>query len=209
AAGARAIEEHLTRQGISGRVTRALGMFYQVEYDLPKDLPLVSIIVPTSGRIDLMRPVVSSVLERTSYSNFELLIVVNERTLDVAEQACFLREIAANERVRVLAYEDRPFNYSWTNNWAVQHAKGSILCMLNDDVEIITTDWLEQFVARLNIDRVAAVGAMLYYPNDTIQHAGVILGLGGVAGHVFVNLPRGTPGYFGRAALEQDLSCVT
>jgi GT2 family glycosyltransferase len=106
-------------------------------------------------------------------------------------------------------YPDQPFSYAWVNNWGERHASGELLCLLNDDVEVISADWLEQLAARASFDGVGICGAMLYYPNDVIQHAGVILGLNGVAAHQFIGLPRGSAGYCGRAAADQDLSAVT
>ena len=109
----------------------------------------------------------------------------------------------------MLTYNDRPFNYSWVNNWAARQAAGDLLCFLNDDTIVITPDWLERLVARTSQPDVAAAGPMLRYPDDTIQHAGVILGLGGIAGHACHGLPKGSTGYLQRAVLEQDVSCLT
>ena len=113
--------------------------------------------------------------------------------------------------MRIVEYPDRPFNFSLVNNLGAKQASGDILCFLNDDTEVIAADWLDQLVARVSLPQVAAAGPMLYYPDGTIQHAGVILGLGpsGIAGHACHREPRGSQGYFGRACLEQDVSCVT
>jgi GT2 family glycosyltransferase len=108
----------------------------------------------------------------------------------------------------VLAYPPQPFNYSKVHNRAIRQADGTIICLLNDDVTVVTPDWLEKLVSRVQLDGVAAAGALLLYPDNTIQHAGVIVGLG-VANHPFRTFPKGSTGYFGRAMLEQDLSCVT
>ena len=211
AAGARAIEEHLVRKGIAGKVSRAVGGYYQVNYQPVPETPKVSILMPSACRLELLRPCMTALLERSTYPNFEVLLAVNEIRFRDPSQAAYLRELERGERMRVLVYQDREFNFSWINNWAAGQAEGSIFCLMNDDIEVMTADWLEQFVARLQLDGVGAVGAMLYYPDGTIQHAGVTLGLGesGVAGHPHSKMPRGSPGYFGRAALEQDLSCVT
>ena len=208
-AGARAIEEHLARNGIKGQVTRTRKNYYQVRYDPPVECPKVSIIMPSICRLELFRPCLSELLARTTYPDFEVLLTVNEISFQNEEQAACLKEFAKDPRVRVLVYKDREFNYSWVNNWAAQQASGSVLCLMNDDIKIITTDWLEKLVARLQLNRVGMVGVKLYYPDETIQHAGVILGIGGVAAHVFRGMPRGHDGYFGRACLEQDLCCVT
>ena len=208
-AGARAIEDHLGRNGIKGRVTRALSIFYQVSYDQLREWPKVSVVMPSGCKLELLRPCLSKLLARTTYPNFEVLLTISEIRFQDEEQSICLKEFAKDPRVRVLVYKDRDFNYSWVNNWAAKQASGSILCFLNDDIKIITTDWLEKIVVRLQLNRVGAVGVMLYYPNETIQHAGVIIGVYGVAGHPFRGMQRGLGGYFGRARLEQDLSCVT
>ena len=208
-AGARAIEDHLTRNNIKGKVTRTMNVFYQVTYEPPVECPKVSIIMPSGCKLELLRPCLSELLTRTTYPNFEVLLIVNEIRFRNEEQAACLNEFAQDPRVRVLVYEDRDFNYSWVNNWAAKQASGSVLCLMNDDVKIITKDWLEKIVARLQLKGVGAVGVMLYYPDETVQHAGVILGVYDVATHVFRNMPRGAAGYVGRGGLEQDLSCVT
>jgi GT2 family glycosyltransferase len=208
-AGARAIEDHLTRNETPGDVERNHQTYYQVNFTTAKKMPKVSIVMPSAVRLHLLKPCMDSLLELTTYSDFEILLVVNESRFSNAEQASYLNKLAQDSRTRVLSYPDRPYNFSAINNWAIQRAKGSMLCLLNDDVEIITKDWLERLVARLQLEQVGAVGAMLYYPNGTIQHAGVIIGLGGVAGHACLGEPRDAVGYFGRACLEQDVSCVT
>jgi GT2 family glycosyltransferase len=208
-AGARAIREHLGRTDAPGVVRPVLDQFYQVDYRTPTRLPKVSIVIPTAFARKLVQQCLSSVLRHTTYDHYEILIAINEKSREAPDCAAYLRELEGDPRIRVLAYPDQPFNYSAVNNWAVRQATGSVICLLNDDVEIITPDWLERLVARVELPGVGAVGCLLHYPNDTIQHAGVILGLSGVAGHAYIKHPSGVRGYFGRAALEQDLSCVT
>ena len=210
-AGRRAIEEHLTQQNIHAIVEHAprADCYYQVEYAVPTPLPRVSILIPTTANLALIKPCLDSILEHTTYDNFEVLVLVDERQRAVPDQSAYLNWAGRQPRVRVLTYPDRPFNFSWVNNWGADQATGDILCLLNDDTEIITPSWLEKLVARVSLEGVGAVGPMMYFSNNTIQHAGVILGIGGVALHVFNYKPRGSSGYFGRACLEQDLSCVT
>jgi len=208
-AGARAIGEHLTRRGIAATVRPTAGQFYQVEYSCPSPAPKVTVVIPTAFKLESVERCLTSVLRRTSYPNAEFIITADRASLQAAPQRNFVDSIKADPRVRMLIYDELPFNYSRTNNRAVRHSDAPIICFLNDDVEVITPDWLEKLVARVLQEGVGAAGAMLYYPTDTIQHAGVILGMGGVAGHPFLNLPRGSKGYYGRAILEQDLSCVT
>ena len=208
-AGRRAIEEHLAQQALRASVRRAPLEQYQVEYELPVPSPRVSILIPTTANPSLLEPCLSSVLSHTTYQNYEVLLLVNELQRKEPQRAELLRHFARRTEVRVLSYADRPFNYSWVNNWGADQASGQVLCFLNDDTEIISPDWLEKLVARAMLPGIGAVGAMMYYPNETIQHGGVILGLGGIAGHAYHGEVRGTCGYFSRACLEQDLSCVT
>jgi O-antigen biosynthesis protein len=208
-AGRRAITEHLAVQGIAAAVRRSRDCGYQVAYPTPSPNPQVSILVATTARPDLAGPCLRSLFERTSYDNWEVLLLVSGRVRQSPERAALLQRFAERPNLRVIEYPDRPFNYSWANNLGAAQASGEILCFLNDDTEVITPDWLEQLVARVSLLRVAAAGPMLYYPDGTIQHAGVILGLGGIAGHACHREPRGARGYFGRACLEQQVSCVT
>jgi GT2 family glycosyltransferase len=208
-AAAKAIEEHLQRRGIDGKVDVAFGQYYQVHYPVPASLPKVSIIMPSACKLHLLKPCIEALFSRTTYPDFELLLVVSDIRFKDREQATYLDSLKRNSRIRILKYEDRPFNFSWLNNWAASQATGSVFCFMNDDIEVLTVDWLQQLVTRVKLERVAAAGPMLYYPDDTIQHAGVTLGLWGVAGHSFLRLPKGSAGYFARGALEQDLSCLT
>lgn len=208
-AGSAAIVEHLQRHGIAGKVEPALRIYYQVHYPTPAVLPKVSILMPSACNLDLLRPCMESLFARTTYPDFEVLLVVSSIRFEDAAQREYLEQLKSNPKIRILRYEDRPYNFSWLNNWAESQCSGEVLCFMNDDIEVVTPDWLEKLLARLTLDKVGAVGPMLYYPDDRIQHAGVMLGVGGVAGHSFIRMPRGSDGYFGRAGLEQDLSCVT
>ena len=207
--GARAIQEHLDRRGIAASVKPVIGQYYQVEYAAVRQPPKVTIIIPTALKMNFVPRCLSSVLKMTTYPNFEVVVMVDESHVTTGAQNKFLNELRADSRVRVHLYEDQPFNYARTNNRAVGMSDAPVVCFLNDDIQVITKDWLEKLVARVLLAGIGAVGPMLYYPTDRIQHAGVILGLGGVAGHQFHNMPRGSAGYYGRALLEQDLSCVT
>ena len=208
-AAAQAIDEHLRRRGIDGTVGEAIRLYYQVDYRAPASLPKVSIIMPSACKLNLLKPCMESLFAKTRYPDFEVFLVVSEIRYDDPNQAAYLQSLKSNPRIHILPYDDRPFNYSWLNNWAVSQSTGPVLCFMNDDIEVITPDWLEKLVTRLHLEGVGAAGPMLYFPDDRVQHAGVILGVGGVAGHAFLGLKRGSAGYFGRAALEQDLSCVT
>jgi O-antigen biosynthesis protein len=166
-------------------------------------------VMPTACRLEYLQPCLESVLHRTSYPNLEVILVVNEIRKQVPEQQEYLDVVARDPRVRVLVYEDRPFNVAWASNWAVESAQGELLCFLNDDTSVIERDWLSVMVAHALQDRVAAVGALLVYPNGRIQHAGVILGVGGIAGHADAGEARHNSGYHERLLVDQDVSCVT
>lgn len=206
-AGQRAISDHLERTGVSAQVGFTdIGSFYRIRYTLPQRPPKVSLIIPTRDKADLLRMSVGTILERTNYPDFEILIVDNQST--EADTHAFFEEISLTGRVRVLQY-DAPFNYSAINNFGVRHAEGEIIGLINNDIEIVDGGWLSEMASHALREGVGAVGAMLYYPDDTIQHAGVITGLHGIAGHVSVGKRRGDPGYIGRGMLVQNLSAVT
>lgn len=208
-AGRRAIAEHLQRRGIAAEVHRTFEQYYQVVYPVPDPAPLVSIIIPTTGRPDLIGMCLSSLLAETRYPNYEVLVAVDEKNAAIDERRELLDAFSRDERVRLLPYPPESFNYARTNNRAARQARGPLFCLLNDDIQVTNADWLDVMVARACLDGVGAVGAMLYYPDDRIQHGGVIIGSGGVAAHAHHPLPRGSGGYFARAALEQDQTAVT
>jgi glycosyltransferase involved in cell wall biosynthesis len=203
-AGRRAVIDHLARTGRSGRVTRIPKSGHnRVTWDVPDPAPLVSIIVPTRDGTLLQR-CIDSVLAFTTYPNFEVVVVDNSsRTLPTLE---YLR--GNDDRVTVIR-DERPFNYSAINNAAVRKTSGTMVCLLNDDTEIIAGDWLTELVGHVLQPGVGAAGAKLYYDDGRIQHAGVVLGMLGVAGHSHRMFDRLSPGYFGRLQVAQNLSAVT
>ncbi len=205
-AGRRAVEEHLQRTGQAGEVSILPASMMRVKRPVPVPAPKVSLVIPTRDRVDLLRLCVDSILERSTYPDYEILVVdngsVEQETLDYFER------ISAMPDVRVLSYPGE-FNYSAINNFAVAQARGEVIGLVNNDIEVISPGWMEEMVAHALRPDVGAVGAMLYYPDDTIQHAGVLVGLCGVAGHVGSRHPRGSEGYFGRLLLVQELSAVT
>jgi len=206
---ARAIEERLRRMGERMEAEPVGEPSYRAPYSLPEEPPVVSVIVPTTGRLDVLRPCVDGLLNRTSYPHFEVLLVVSGTDPPTLEQRRYLEAMGKQRQVRVLFYDERPYNFASTNNWAVEQARGELLCFLNDDTEVIGSDWLSAMVSEVLQDRVGVAGAMLLYPNNRIQHAGVILGVGGVAAHAYRGRRRDTRGYHGRALVAQDVSCVT
>jgi len=204
-AGKRAIEEHLIRCRTKGTVqhTKDLG-FYRVKYEICGE-PLVSIIIPNKDQSEALKKCLDSIRKKTSYRNYEIIIVENNS--EEPETFAFYKKIAG-EKIKIVTWEGE-FNYSAINNFGVRHARGDYLLLLNNDVEIINGDWLTEMLSHCQRKEVGIVGAKLYYPDNTIQHAGIIIGIGGVAGSVFVGLPRAFSGYLHKASIQLDLSAVT
>lgn len=198
------VARHVTRKG----ATTSTGPYgsVKVTWPLPCDLPLVSIIVPTRDKVDLLEACVGTVLSRSSYAPFELLIVdngsVEPRTID------YLNRMSLDPRIRIVSYP-HPYNYSAVNNFAARHAGGSYLCLLNNDTEVIEPDWLTELMRYAVRPDIGAAGAKLLYSDGTIQHAGVVIGIGDAAGHAHRNLAAGDEGYFGQAHVPQFVSAVT
>ena len=203
-AGKRAIEDHLKRCGEIGKVSHEKDLgFYRVKYQV-QGSPLISIIIPNKDQVESLDKCLRSI-EKSSYKNYEIIIVENNSTED--ETFAYYKKIES-DKIRIVYWSDE-FNYSAINNFGVKHARGDYLLLLNNDVEVIATDWLEELTANCQRKDVGIVGARLYYPDDTIQHAGIVIGIGGVAGALFVGMPRMFTGYLHKAAIQQDLSAVT
>lgn len=179
---------------------------WRVQYLLPKEKPLVSLIIPTRNGYEVLHRCIESLYEKTSYGNFELIIVDNQS--DDPKVLTYFHTLQEQNNVKIIKY-DAAFNYSAINNYAVQYARGEILGLLNNDLEIIHEDWLDEMVAYSLLPNIGAVGAKLYYPDNRIQHAGVILGIGGVAGHAYAKQPKNSPGQMDRANLAQNMTAVT
>jgi O-antigen biosynthesis protein len=205
AAQRQAIAEHLADRGAT--VTRGpIPGTSRVLWPLPDPQPLVSILIATRDHRDILAACIQSIQAKTTYPHWELLVIDNQSS-DPATLA-YLREITRDPRIRVHAY-DKPFNYSALQNFGVRQSRGEILAFLNNDVEIIAPEWLEEMVRHAARPDVGAVGARLLYTDGRIQHAGVVLGIGGVAGHVHRFSPGDAPGYGGRILLTHELSAVT
>lgn len=205
---AKAVASALARQHRRAEVIahKKLPGALRVRYLLPDTLPLVSVVMPTRNGFHLLHRCIESIFAKTSYANYELIIIDNGSDDLVALR--YLQRLQENPRVTIIR-DDSAFNYAALNNKAVGEAKGEIIALLNNDLEVINEDWLDEMVSHVVHPEVGAVGAKLYYPDDTIQHAGVIVGLGGVAGHSHKHFPRDNPGYCGRLLLTQNLSAVT
>jgi glycosyltransferase involved in cell wall biosynthesis len=204
-AGERALNEHFKSKRISAQA-EITGDAYRVRYSLPEKLPLVSIVIPTKNHLKLIRQCVDSVLNKTSYKNYEILIVDNDS--DEPDVLAYFDTLSAESRVRIFK-DDRAFNYSQLNNSVVEKSKGEIICLMNNDIEVITPEWLSEMVSHALRPEIGVVGAKLLYPDNTLQHGGVVLGLGGVAGHSHKHFPAGEKGYCGRMGLISNFSAVT
>jgi len=198
---------HLDRCGVPAKVVEGMlprSYFVQYQHSVK---PLVSIIIPTKDRLDLVKPCVTSLLEKTTYPNYEVLIVDNNSV--EPDTLCYLESLeVGSARVSVLRYP-HPYNFSAINNFAASKAKGDYIVLLNNDTQIVQPQWLERMMAHAQRPEVGIVGARLVYTDQKIQHAGVVLGMVGVAEHIHIGLPMSDPGYMGRAQVVQNFSAVT
>ena len=202
-----AIENAIRRRKLNADVEQdEASTYYRVKYKTKKE-PLVSVIIPTKDYAKITEKCLESVFEKTTYNNFEVLLVNNrseeEETFELFEK---YKKKYSNFRV---IDADMEFNYSRINNYAVEQAKGEVLILLNNDTEIITPEWMEFMVGYAVQPHIGAVGAKLLYPDNTIQHGGVILGLGGVAGHAYIGKSRNELGMYGRLRVPYDFGAVT
>jgi GT2 family glycosyltransferase len=179
---------------------------YRVRYPLSGELPLVSIIIPTRDRLDILKMCIDSIIEHTVYPNWEIIIIDNNSI--EAQTHEYFTKVSKDDRICVYPY-NKPFNYAQLNNFALTHAQGEILTLLNNDIEIISDEWLSELVRHALRPEIGVVGAKLLYPDGIVQHAGVIIGIGGVAGHGHKYIGDDDPGYCHRAVLVQNVSAVT
>ncbi len=201
------LNEHFLRKGIKGkfRFHPTLKIF-QPSYSLENCNSLVSIIIPTRNAKELVHDCITSILELTTYSNFEIVLVDNQS--DEHESIQYFESLKSNPQIKVLNY-NHPFNFSSINNFAVKHCSGEYVVLLNNDTKVISPNWLETLLS-IGIQKgIGAVGAKLIYADQRVQHGGILIGRGGVAGHLFQFLDRLSPGYFNRAQMLQTLSAVT
>lgn len=206
-ASEKALNEHLERCDFEGKISGCpIKGFNKVQFALPINKPKVSILIPTKNRCEDIKKCVDSILDKSSYGNFEIIIIDNGS--DEPDAIAYLKETAKNPKIRIFE-DNRPFNYSALNNSAVSVTNGDYLLLLNNDTEVITADWIEQMLSLAILPNVGAVGAKLWYPNDTLQHGGIVLGLGGLAAHAFSGLRRGDIAYNGHSELVKRYSAVT
>lgn len=205
-AGKRAIEAHLERTKTKGIVSHTPDFgFFRVKYPVSGE-PLVSIIIPNKDEKETLKACIESIKKQTIYKNYEIIIIENNSTTE--EIFDYYKELSTHPKIRLLRWK-KEFNYAAINNFGVSHAKGDYLLFLNNDVTIITPDWLEEMLGVCQRKEVGAVGVKLLYPDNTIQHGGCVIGIGGIAGHMFVDMPANRTGYLHKASILQDMSAVT
>jgi len=207
-AALKALQDHFSRVESGVKVSITVPGVYRQYWPLPDQLPLVSLIIPTRDGYDHLKICIESILGKTDYHNYEILIVNNQTTCPRTLALMAELSLSSGGKVRVLSY-DKPFNYSAINNHAATHARGSVLGLINNDVEVINSDWLSEMVSHAVRPDIGCVGAKLYYADGSLQHAGVVLGIGGVAGHSHKYFPGAASGYFSRLRTVHNVSAVT
>ncbi|MGL4774337.1 MAG: glycosyltransferase family 2 protein, partial [Clostridium sp.] len=205
-AAKKALKNHLNRMGYEGKIKD--GLFagsYKTEYSIIGN-PKVSIVIPNKDQVDTLKKCINSILKRSTYKNYEIIIAENNSEEEKTFK--YYKELESKNNIKVVVW-DSGFNYSAINNFAVKQSSGEYIILLNNDIEIISNKWIEEMLMHAQRKDVGIVGAKLYYEDDTIQHAGVILGIGGVAGHSHKYFHRAEDGHVGRLKVIQNLSAVT
>jgi len=205
--GINALEEHLKRVGLKGKVTPGcINGIYRIDYEVEGE-PKVSIVIPNKDGKNILEVCINSVLEKTTYKNYEIVIVENNsETEEIFE---YYKELEKNEKIKVVKYPHKGFNYSGIINYGVKNSTGDYIIQLNNDTELLTSNWLELMLGFCQREDVGAVGVKLYYPDETIQHAGITVGVGGVAGNRFKNIAKDGHAYFSKESMIENLSAVT
>jgi GT2 family glycosyltransferase len=203
--GQKAVERHLQRCGSNGRAEIVGPGLYRVRYAI-KGEPKISIIIPNKDKVDILRVCLESIFQKTAYPHYEICVIDNQSREPKTSR--YYDQIRGHSKVRLLSY-DKPYNYSSINNFAVSQTDGQFLLFLNNDTEVISQEWLSALLEHAQQPEVGAVGALLYYPNGAVQHAGVVIGKGGGAWHLHKYFPGDSAGYFGRIKLIQNFSAVT
>ncbi len=209
-AGKGAVAAHLKEMGFKNfeiTSTKAFATIFRIKYEI-RNNPCVSIVIPNKDHLEDLQRCITSVIEKSSYDNYEIIVVENNSTTEEIFQ--YYKKIQENPKIRVIAYKGG-FNYSRVCNWGASYAKGEYILLLNNDTQVITLDWIEEMLMYAQRDDVGAVGAKLYYADKTIQHAGVVLGLGAhrTAGHSHYRVSQNNLGYMGRLCYAQNVMAVT
>lgn len=205
-AGEKSVSDHLKRRGVSARV-ESVGYGHRIQYQLPSVLPKVSIIIPTRNAGTLVKNCINSIYQKTTYQNFEVILVDNNS--DDRQSISIFHDLENKYSTLRIIRDENPFNYSAINNRAVQLVNGDYVLLLNNDIEVLTPGWLDEMVGIAIQPDTGAVGARLLYPDKTIQHAGIILGIAGWAGHAHKGYPDTSLGYVARLGLMQEFSAIT
>ena len=210
-AAKKAVASSLERDGMKNfeiESTKAFATIFRIRYEL-KAKPLVSVIIPNREHESDLRRCIDSIMLRSSYENYEIVVVENGSTSEGIK--AYYEELGKAPNISVISVEQESFNYSELINKGAEAAKGEYLLLLNNDTEVITRDWIEELLMYAQREDVGAVGCKLYYPDYTIQHAGVVIGLGAhrTAGHVHYRLAKGNLGYMGRLCYAQNFTAVT
>lgn len=207
-AGLKSLSEHIARVCPSANVEHGdLPTTYKVNWPSPVSPPSVAIIIPTRDKKQLLESCINSILNLTDYGNYKIYVIDNNS--QDSEAIRYLTKLHNENNKINVTHDSREFNYSALNNAAVGSIKEEFVLLLNNDIEVISSNWLTEMVSCALQPNIGCVGAKLYYPDGRIQHAGVIIGLGGVAGHSHKYADRNNKGYFGRLVLRQNLSAVT
>ncbi len=205
--GIRAIQAHLDRIGLKGTVEHGYTLgTYKINYELERE-PKVSILIPNKDYISTLKVCLNSIKKLTTYKNYEIIVIENNSE----EKSTFeyYEKINGKDNIKVITYPESGFNYSKIINYGVANSTGEYIIQLNNDTELITPNWIEEMLGYAQREDVGAVGVKLLYPDKTVQHAGIIIGIGGIAGHVFKNIPDKEHGYFAKDSMIQNLSAVT
>ncbi|MGO5051967.1 glycosyltransferase family 2 protein [Lachnospiraceae bacterium LCP25S3_G4] len=206
-AGRNAIQAHYDRIGIKANVIEGEGFgVYKTKYQVT-NMPKVSIIIPNKDHTDDLNKCIESIEAKTKYPNYEYIIIENNSELE--ETFEYYRKLKKNnDKVKIVTWKKK-FNYAAINNYGVTFANGEYYWFLNNDTEIINSDCMEELLGYCTRADIGIVGARLYYPDNIVQHAGIVIGYAGIAGHAFIGQMRGMPGYFSRIVCAQDYSAVT
>jgi len=204
--GKKALSDAAKRRGITASVTDGVWLgSYRLRRAI-KGEPLISIIIPFKDKIEVLKPCLESIITKSTWNHYEILLVNNRSELLETEE--YLETLKNEPRIEVLNY-DKPFNYSAINNFAAKKAKGEYLILLNNDTEVMNEDWIESMLEHAQRPEVGAVGAKLLFPNNQIQHAGVVVGIAGLANHVFSQSSVLDHGYCGLKSVVRNYSAVT
>ncbi len=204
--GIKVIEDHLKRVGLEGKVSHGVTRgTYKIDYKVIGN-PKVTILIPNKDETKTLKKCINSILKLTTYKNYEIVIIENnskeEKTFD------YYKEIEKNKKIKIIYFPEKEFNYSKIINYGVKNTDGEYIVQLNNNMQLLTPDWIEKMLGMTQREDVGAVGVKTYYPDGTIQHAGIIIGLQNSVGYIFKGLHKNAHGYFAKESEIQNLSAV-